>query len=480
MKNDKWITRHGLTFIVGWLVMPVILAQSFEFETRVGFPDFQYMEEPGGANNDYVGEVFILSDDYPDILPALDPEVQKILAIDYQTDPLAYVMAVRDYVFEGNIHGGDVSKDFALQNNTANYDWYHVPWQHWGITGREGYHGLTREGPLGMRTLGPEQKSASSAYAVGFYNGPGGYTIGKVWPSSGQGPDLSSMISKEGFPEGAVVAKFLFTVLDERQVPWLTNPLQWNGYIYDCDMPFSAACAKPPEFPSKRATQKLNLLQMDIMVKDSRATESAEWVFGTFTYNGNLPANSSYGEACASISGAGKNWCNLMPVGVMWGNDPSINHTFINENPTQTVINPELKQTWINPDPAMPAMHLGFNSRLNGPADNPSSSCMSCHSTGQYPSVSAIMPWLSEPAIPRPPNQTPAPADWMHWFRNFKDGENFDQNLVVGFDFSMQLAKSVKNYILYLNQTQHGKYALEYWWNKQDYELSRGSLAPSP
>ena len=40
-----------------------------------------------------------------------------------------------------------------------------------GPLGREGYHGLTREGPLGAHTLAPSQHQTSSAYAVGFYNG---------------------------------------------------------------------------------------------------------------------------------------------------------------------------------------------------------------------------------------------------------------------------------------------------------------------
>ncbi len=373
-------------------------AQSFGLEPHVGFPDFRFMPPAG----QFKGQVFILSDDFPKVLPERDPEVDAILKIDFRKDPLGYVMAVRDYVFKGNIHGGPVARDFILQENTAGNGWYHVPWQHWGPFGREGYHGLTREGPLSSHVLAPTQADASSAYAVGFYNDQGGYALGQVWPSPESGPDLSTMIAGKGFPEGTVVGKFLFTVLDSTEVPWLANPLQWDAYMYDCDLPDTGDCPADLTGNESHSTQKVNLLQMDIMVKDSRATEAAGWVFGTFTYNGNLPAGSPYGAACAAIEGPGRNWCNLMPVGVMWGNDPKNAETQINWTPTETVLNPDLEATWINPDPDMPAMHLGFNSRLNGPADNPSSSCMSCHSTGQYPNVSAIMPWLNVPKVDDP------------------------------------------------------------------------------
>lgn len=457
------------------------LAQNFQYESQVGFPDFGFMVSP----SDYHGPVFALADDFPSAIPSLDPQVEEILSIDFQTDPMAYVMAVRDYVFTGNIRGGDVEGDFVLQNNSAGIEWYHMPWQHWGSTGREGYHGLTREGPLSAQVLAPEQTDASYAYAVGFYNGPGGFTIGQVWNDPYGGPDLTHMIDAMNtgfaFPEGTVVGKFLFTSLGADQVPWLDNPLQWNGYVYECDVDPTVDCPKSSEMiTAPRVTQPMNLLQMDIMVKDSRADEAGGWVFGTFAYNGGAAGSSDYsdyGSFCANIPGEGKNWCNLMPVGVMWGNDPDNADTFINSTPTETVINADLEETWINPDEALPAMHLGFNSRLNGPADNPTSSCMSCHATGQVPSVSAIMPWLDGVDIPA--NGTQASDAWMHWFRNFEDGEAFDEGLAVSMDFSMQLTKGIENYIQYRGQVESGLFALQYWGSGGGEPVSRGATLPT-
>lgn len=477
----KPISLLGAALPAFALLVSTATAQNYLYESKVGFPDFGFMEAAGT----YKGPVFDLKDDYPTELPALDPDVAAILKTDFVKDPLRYVMAVRDYVFKGNIQGGEVANDFTLYNNTAGLDWYHVPWQHWGTLGREGYHGLTREGPLGKRVLHPNQTQTSYAYAVGFYNGPGGFAIGQVWPSADQGPDLSRMIAAmekgQAFPEGTVVGKFLFTALGEDQVPWLTNPLQWQAYMYSCDLGGAQPCPKDMT-TAARSTQKVNLLQMDVMVKDLRAKEAGGWVFGTFTYNGLAQQKGdfakTYGAACANFTGAGKNWCNLMPVGVMWGNDPKNADANINGTPKATIINPKLTQTWINPDPMLPAMHLGFNSRLNGPADNPSSSCMSCHSTGQVASISAIMPWLQPNGPKIPENGTKASAEWMRWFRNFKDGEAFDQGQAISMDFSMQLTKSIENYLEYRSKDQAGNYALNYWSDSAAQPISRGALLP--
>jgi len=452
------------------------VAQNFQVEPIIGFPDFGYMEDPGTGDGQYTGPVFVLADQYPTTMPALDQGAQDILQMDFMGDSINYAVAVRDYIFEGNIRGGDVERDFDLHLNTNNRDWYHAPWQHWGSLGREGYHGLTREGPLSANVLDKTQTDSSYAYAVGFYNGPGGLTFGKVWPSADQGPDLSSLIAGEGFPEGTIVGKFLFTVLDDTQVGYLTNPLQWNAYMYNCDVPSSPSYLKCST-DKTRSTQKINLLQMDIMVKDSRAVDSAGWVFGTFAYNGNLPAKHDYSAACEQYAGDGKKWCNLVPVGVMWGNDPDNNIGYLNETPSvdsPTFFNKTLTQTVINPSPDLPAQHLGWAGRLDGPADNPGSSCMSCHSTGQYPAVSPIMLTFNPAEMPQ--NGEKADEEWMRYFRNFKDGEAFDPGRAVSTDFSMQMLKSIQNYVEWRSQSQDGKYAVQYWTDNNVNAVTRGSV----
>lgn len=137
------------------------------------FPDFGYMMPPGTYN----GRVFVLSQDFPRTLPKSDAGVKKILGIDFKQDWRAYLMAVPEYVFEGNIEPADYENDFFWEDNKVR-KWFHVPWQHWGSTGREGFHGLTQEGPVSAKMLALQQTQTTHAYAVGFYNDLGGYTIG--------------------------------------------------------------------------------------------------------------------------------------------------------------------------------------------------------------------------------------------------------------------------------------------------------------
>jgi hypothetical protein len=406
-----------------------------EDEDKIDFADFGYMLPP----NAYQGRVFALSDNYPKSKPEIDKGLQAILDIDYKKDWMAYMNAVKKYVFAGNAQR-DLEDSFFLEDNKERA-WFHIPWQHWGVSGREGFHGLTQEGPLQPKSLAPSHISPSHAYAVGFYNDLGGYTIGKVWESGK--PNLS-VLKKGGFPDGTVVAKLLFVPLGEEEVPYLKNPVSWKAYIYESDLPGKTLKAHN----SSRVVSNVNLIQMDIMVKDPRAISTGGWVFGTFVYQGDLENEDR--------------WENLMPVGIMWGNDPTNNKSDYNPYPTKTVINSNLKETIINPSKDLPAMHLGWNSRLNGPVDNSYSSCVSCHSTAQYPVVSNILPQFNTPSISIPEKGSTAPDEWMKWFRNIPCGEPFDPQ-ATSFDYSLQLVKSVQNYIEYMAQEQKGEFHENYY-----------------
>ena len=87
-----------------------------------------------------------------------------------------------------------------------------------------------------------------------------------------------------------------------------------------------------------------------------------------------------------------------MPVGLTWGNDPENKVNTTNPFPTtETKPNPDLKETVIFVSKELPPQHLGWNGRLNGPADLNTTSCMSCHITAQYPALTSLVP---EGAVP--------------------------------------------------------------------------------
>jgi len=377
------------------------------------FPDYGFM----APSSQYSGEPFRLSQNYPKTkpdgkkLPAFFAKLPKTFTTDFSTWR-EYMMGVRQYCFEGNIE-----VDWRVEKNKVR-QWYHMPWQHYGPSGRENIRGLTKEAPVAPGQLAatqgqPKPGENYQTYAVGFFNDFGGYTIGQTWKNP-FAPDPGATNEPKGFPEGTVISKLLFVDVPSEQVPSLANPVQWQAYI-------QATYQNPA-----RSVRPMSLIQMDIAVRDNRAPSG--WLFGTFQYNGQL--------------GNKDPWENLIPVGLMWGNDPTItDSTYTNPKPTETKINPNLKESVINPDPKeLPPTHLGWNGRLNGPVDNPQSSCMSCHMTAEYPSLSALSPLFMAP--PRP---SPGDAKWMRWFQNAKCGTPFDAQAKSS-DFSLQLAISIQNF----------------------------------
>jgi hypothetical protein len=112
------------------------------------------------------GPVFSLSQDYAATRPTNQAMPWK--TIDFRTNPDGYLKAVLQYAYEGNI---DV--DWRGQDN-ATRTWYHAPWLHTGIKGREFIHGLTRERSARVKRLHPNQTQQLGAYAVGMYNPLGG------------------------------------------------------------------------------------------------------------------------------------------------------------------------------------------------------------------------------------------------------------------------------------------------------------------
>ena len=395
------------------------------------FPDYGFLDPA------YSGPVFKLSQDFPKTLPA-GPK-PAFFQTDFRKDWKKYMLQVRDYCFEGN-----TNVDFRVENNSVRR-WYHMPWQHWDPNGqgREGIHGLTKEAPVKPRQLAPTQTiDSSGAWAVGFYNDIGGYTIGQVWKDH-YNPDASITSGpKGGFKQGAVLFKLLYASIPQdqaaAQVPSLANGLWWDAYV-------------ATNFSSQtRVTTKVALIQMDILIRDERAP--TKWIAGTFQYNGQL--------------NKANKWENLVPLGLMWGEDPQETaSTFTNATPTVTKINPALKETVINPDAAeLPATHLGWNGRLNGPVDNPQSSCFSCHATAQYPQASPISPLFSAATS----KFKPGSKEWMIWFQNYQCATVFaginDPKQLAGVkstDFSLQLAAALQNFDTW-KLAQNGLFAAEH------------------
>ncbi len=335
----------------------------------------------------WTGRRFVLAQDYPQ---GGAPDTMPWLTIDPFKNPGGYTNSVVQYFFEGNVRAS-VADSFDPRLNTVR-GWYNAPWQNVGPNGREPIHGLTRERASMPGELGPNQKQVWNNYAIGFYNPAGGAMIGNVWRDHGK-PDPSKSITAEG----TVAAKLLFTTASDAEVPWLKGSPGWDAYIFaDLHNPGSY----DPNAPRK--VTKVRLLQLDIAVKDKRSPVG--WFFGTFVYGGGPTGRS------------GQGWSNIAPVGLMWGNDPG----YSGRGP--------LRETWINPAVKMP--HLGYQGRLNGPVDNPKSSCLSCHMTAESP---ASLDDLIANLLP------PKGANPARWFQNIPSGKPFTPGKQSN-DYSMNMA----------------------------------------
>ncbi|MDQ1831189.1 hypothetical protein [Massilia scottii] len=192
------------------------------------------------------------------------------------------------------------------------------------------------------------------------------------------------------FPNGTVIAKLLFTTAPDDELPYLKNAVEWQANVHV----FSGVTC--PSGALVRRPQTVRLLQVDIAIKDARAAETG-WVFTTLSYNGNAAGATP--------------WERMQLVGVMWGNDIAKN------------------QQWINKMNGTP-QHLGAGGRLNGPVDNPRSSCISCHATAQTPSRSPMIP--------------PSQADAPRWFANYPGNRAFDAGATAT-DYSLQIAMGIQN-----------------------------------
>jgi hypothetical protein len=387
-----------------------VTAALFSVAAQAGtYPDYGY-----APPDSYTGAKFVLSQSYPTTPPKSEPPAFFKKLPSKQDNNFenwrAYMDAAKNYCLEGNV---DVNWD--VQKNKVR-QWYHMPWQHYGPLGREGIHGLTKEAQIQKQQLAPAQIATGQTYAVGIYNDIGAYTIGQVWKDPNN-PDPSYTSQPNSFANGTVVCKALFADIDRKTVPFLSNPVLWQGYITDT---FTSIT---------RSVRDVALIQMDVAVRDTRMSETG-WIFGTFQYNGDKTGKAG--------------WDNLVPVGIMWGNDPKeTGNAYTNPTPTITKINPALQQTAINTNiKELPPTHLGWNGRLNGPVDNPKSSCESCHMTSESPQ-SAIMNPLFQANAP-----AEGSAEWMKWFQNIPAGHPFTPGN-KSTDYSLQMAGGLVNFYLW-------------------------------
>jgi len=292
-------------------------------------------------------------------------------AIQFQTNWQAYMAAV---LAEVQASGLQIANNRITMNPTA--PWFITPWMDYGSSGREARLGLTKERGPDSGDLSPTSTSGSQVWAIGFYNAEGAAGLRRIFAD----PCNPTRLPIGGtFPPKTVSFKLLFTDASTTQVAYLAGSPTVTALIDP------AGSSSAPQPPSSRVPRTLRLIQVDIAVRDPDAPLG--WVFGTFVWHNN-GANDLFG--------------NLTPVGLMWGNDPNASASPRDAFATlpSTRLNPALAGVvWRGTAPWPGRPWPGFQGRLNGPADNLRSSCLSCHALAQWPRSIALG------IVPKPSSQ---------------------------------------------------------------------------
>ncbi len=351
----------------------------------------------------YRGPKFVISDNYP-INYRDGGSYLSWEKIDPLIKPFDYMQRVRDYAFEGNKN----TQWLGLSNPIR--PWFHIPWMHFGEKGREFTHGLTKERTSKVGEFGPTQQRPCQTWAVALFNPTAANTINKVWRNP-----LSPNISRVVFDNGSVIVKLLFNECTPAENPMAKGAFEITANIHEVDN------------STTRVLRKMYLMQMDLAVRDTRPSlrNKTGWVFSTlmhFPGSGRLPFD------------------RMQMLGVQVGNDPTI-------GPSS---NKPLEESFIT-NWGKKSGKLGFGGRLNGPADNPRSSCLSCHALAQV-NPGKIMDSKASDGKPLVfPKEIKDENEIMKgWFQNIPAGEVVDAGF-ISMDYSLQLRMSIENFLINKN-----------------------------
>lgn len=394
-----------------------------------------YMPNPPASV--YDGRLFELNHNYPQTVTSQATYPWKTVTdngLITQQNSYAYVEALKAYVSD------DMQKLlYDYQNwNSRQEPWYESIWL--GNV-REPIHGMYVGSEFSAGTLGPEQTGALTTYVYTLYDKTAAVTLNNIWGRdslNAYNPNLSNTENTQ-YAEGSVIVKFAFVSLSEPWAP-MENAATWPVYT-DVDP------AKGSPHTSDTTLRTLQLMQFDIIVKDSEAAPKTSWVFSTLVYDKDAPGDTA--------------WDKMVPLGATWGGNPDVINTSPEAIGVPAKVNEALTENWINmATPSYARSTLGWDGRLSGPNDGAvlspattqsgqtytapaglsTAGCIACHSSAQYEFKSFLLPAV---AIPGPDvplvMYDPGSDGWMRWFSNRSGTEPIDSGQVA-LDYDMVTA----------------------------------------
>ena len=340
---------------------------------------------PAPPSSVYSGPLFAMSHAYPStpVAPPADPPWRKASGggLITMANAGAYTQALKDYV------AADMKVllyDYPAWD-AGKAGWYNAPWL---TSVREPIHG-TYVGSSFTKDYFPLSGLTAdmTTHVLVYYDDVSAAVLQGLWGPSGMDPVPGIKAGLAQYPEGAIIVKPAFTTASATTWPVLDGAMTWPIYA-----PIDGGSSPDP------VLQNVSFFQFDIIVKDSVASPTTQWVFTTLVYDKNAP---------------GDKWDKMVPLGAMWGDDPTV----ISPQGCDPIKGdcPALNETWINPAaPVYAKETLGWGGRLSGPNDGAvdinaaviqadgsvkpyegryaMSSCMSCHQSAEYPLNTFLLP----------------------------------------------------------------------------------------
>ena len=335
---------------------------------------------------------FKLCADYNQIKPKPESRPWKGMDISTEAGGQKFAQTVLDYFYDSLVQDPqNTNNNFIAQNISKDKTrWCHMPWLNVGDSGRELIHGLTKERDLETSDIYPEAATTKdlvgSDWGIGFYNDIACVSMHNVFGST-PNPNLKPDFINKKFPDGSVSVKILFTTANLKA---LEGSFTWTANV---------SHAKS----TARKLRPVKMIQIDVAVKDSTLIGSKKevdhWVMTTFYYDASFLQKNSKHKYTENLAGLLK----MRPVGIQTGFDPSTSMIFAGSQTNSA------NNTYYGAKPML----------MNGPADNPKGSCMSCHGAAGT-SVKMV------PGI--------------------KDFEHYEKVKAKGLDFSQQMALAKRNY----------------------------------
>lgn len=356
-----------------------------------------------------------------------------------QAEELALIM--QKYVYEGwikEVELKDKENSAVHFKHNRERTWCAIPWMNYieGLDdaerkGRDLVHGLTKEFPIADsvaypnipfrpeiesidRTTGAIQyregtkdPDSFSSYGVAYFNRPNCDFFETIFGNEDEPKDPIEWLNRRKqvrgdeaqssyeTPDGSVSFKMLFTTLQSEEskddshavYPSLKEAYQWVAHV-------STHREKTP-----RIVQKVSHVQMDIAIKDSRlknlmAAQGAThpddvipWAMLTYYFdpqytNPIFDSRSKIRLSDEEIAKAPEGLKHMRPIGLQYGLDKGNSVIFYVDGLGLAANNHKLppSETGSQPVPGQAFM----DTRLNGPADNPESSCLGCHAASGY------------------------------------------------------------------------------------------------